>query len=353
MNEIIPKIGAELFLKEAGNRVILDVRSPAEYEKGHIPGAHSFPLFTDEERAVVGTLYSKSGREAAYFAGLDIVGPKMSAFVKKALRLAPKHKLLIHCWRGGMRSASMAWLLQSAGFDVMLLEGGYKKYRAYIRESFNIPVKMLVLSGMTGCGKTEILHEIKKKGAQMLDLEGVANHKGSVFGHLGQAPQPSTEQFENNLAKIWRTFDFSKPLWIEDESRNVGVVSIPDPLYTLMTKAAVIRIDFQKEYRVSRLVTEYAGINDEEIALNLQKIKESLGHKNVQDLLLLLASQEYFAFAHKILDYYDESYDYSLKRKAFSSIQSFLPHGLTPAEQATEILDFSNTILNDVIEYER
>jgi tRNA 2-selenouridine synthase len=353
MNEIIPKIGAELFLEEAGNRIILDVRSPAEYEKGHIPGAHSFPLFTDEERAIVGTLYSKSGREAAYFAGLDIVGPKMSLFVKKALRLAPKRKLLIHCWRGGMRSASMAWLLQSADFDVMLLEGGYKKYRTYIRESFNIPVKMLVLSGMTGCGKTEILHEIKKKGAQMLDLEGVANHKGSVFGHLGQNPQPSTEQYENNLAQIWQTFDFSKPLWIEDESRNVGAVSIPDPLYTLMTKATVIRIDFQREYRVKRLVAEYAGINDEEIALNLQKIKDSLGHKNVQDLLLLLSSGEYTAFAHKILDYYDESYGYSLKRKAFSSIVSFTPKGATPAEQAAEILDFSNTNLNDVIEYEQ
>jgi tRNA 2-selenouridine synthase len=344
MNEIIPKIGAELFLNEAGKRVILDVRSPAEYEKGHIPGAHSFPLFTDEERALVGTLYSKSGREAAYFAGLDIVGPKMSQFVKKALRLAPKHKILIHCWRGGMRSASMGWLLQSAGFDVMLLEGGYKKYRAYIRESFKIPVKILVLSGMTGCGKTEILHEIKKLGAQMLDLEGIANHKGSVFGHLGQNPQPSTEQFENNLAHIWRTFDFSKPLWIEDESRNVGAVSIPDPLYALMSNATVIRIDFQKEYRVSRLVAEYAGINDEEIALNLQKIKDSLGHKNVQDLLLMLSSQEYEAFTYKILDYYDESYNYSLKRKAFSSIKSFSPLGVTAPEQAAEILDFSNTI---------
>ena len=353
MNEIIPKIGTELFLKEAATRVILDVRSPAEYAKGHIPDAHSFPLFTDEERAVVGTLYSKSGREAAYFAGLDIVGPKMSDFVKKALRLAPKHKLLIHCWRGGMRSASMAWLLQSAGFDVMLLEGGYKKYRSYIRESFNIPVKILVLSGMTGCGKTEILHEIKKKGAQMLDLEGVANHKGSVFGHLGQDPQPSTEQFENNLAQIWRTFDFSKPVWIEDESRNVGVVSIPDPLYAQMNKAIVIRIDFQKEYRVRRLVAEYAGINDEEIALNLQKIRESLGHKNVQDLLLLLSAQHYSIFVNKILDYYDESYDYSLKRKAFSSIKPFFPQEVTPAEQAAEILDFSKTILNDVIEYER
>ena len=353
MNEIIPKIGAELFLNEAGKRVILDVRSPAEYDKGHIPGAHSFPLFTDEERAVVGTLYSKSGREAAYFAGLDIVGPKMSVFVKKALRLAPKHKLLIHCWRGGMRSASMAWLLQSAGFDVLLLEGGYKKYRTYIRESFNIPVKMLVLSGMTGCGKTEILHEIRKQGAQMLDLEGVANHKGSVFGHLGQNPQPSTEQFENDLADIWRTFDFSKPVWIEDESRNVGGVSIPDPLYALMTKATVIRIDFQKEYRIKRLVTEYAGIDDAEIASSLQKIKEALGHKKVQDLLELLTGQQYYDFADRILDYYDESYDYSLKRKAFSRIETLSPKSMTPAEQAAEILDFSNTILNDVIEYER
>lgn len=352
MNKNIPYIKPELFLEEAKKRVILDVRSPAEFEKGHIPGANSFPLFTDEERAEVGTLYSKSGREAAFFAGLDIVGPKMSMFVKKALRLAPHHCLLIHCWRGGMRSASMGWLLQSAGFDVMLLDGGYKSYRAYIREAFRIPAKLLVLSGMTGCGKTEILHEIMKTGAQMLDLEGVANHKGSVFGHLGQEPQPSTEQYENNLAQIWRSFDFSKPIWIEDESRNVGAVNIPEPLYTSMSKANVIRIDFPKDYRVNRLVAEYADIDDEAIAESLVKIKEALGSKKVQDLLLLLSYQQYSFFVKKILYYYDESYDYCLKRKAFSRIENISPKGLTPAEQATEILDFANYITNDVAEYE-
>jgi tRNA 2-selenouridine synthase len=212
---------------------------------------------------------------------------------------------------------------------------------------------MLVLSGMTGCGKTEILHEMKKKGAQMLDLEGVANHKGSVFGHLGQSPQPSTEQFENNLAQIWRTFDFSKPLWIEDESRNVGGVSIPDPLYVLMTKATVVRIDLPKPYRVSRLVNEYAGIDDGDIAMNLHKIKDSLGNKNVQDLLQLLSDKKYTDFADKILDYYDESYDYSLKRKPLSQIINFTPLGITPFEQAVEIIDFAYNNLNDITENER
>jgi tRNA 2-selenouridine synthase len=353
MNELIPKIGAGLFLQEAGNRVILDVRSPGEFEQGHIPGAHSFPLFTDEERAQVGTLYTKSGREAAYFAGLDFVGPKMSSFVKKALRLAPHKRLLIHCWRGGMRSASMAWLLQSAGFNVILLEGGYKSYRAHIREAFRVPVKLLVLSGMTGSGKTEILHELRKKGAQMLDLEGVANHKGSAFGHIGQKPQPSTEQYENDLAEIWRTFDFSKPVWIEDESRNVGKVNIPEPLFTAMSKATVLRIDFPKEYRINRLVEEYAGIDDEAIAESLLKIKDSLGNKNVQDLILLLSYQLYPIFVKKILNYYDESYDYSLKRKAFARIERYDPVGLTPLEQAAEILDISKNYFNDITENER
>jgi tRNA 2-selenouridine synthase len=206
---------------------------------------------------------------------------------------------------------------------------------------------------MTGCGKTEILHEMKKKGVQILDLEGVANHKGSVFGHLGQPPQPSTEQYENNLAQIWRTFDFSKPLWIEDESRNVGGVSIPDPLFDLMSKATVLKIELPKAYRVSRLVNEYAGIDDGEIAMNLQKIKDSLGNKNVQDLLQLLTAQQYNDFADKILDYYDESYDYSLKRKTFSQIMDFIPKGKTPAEQALEILDFAHNNFNDITEYER
>ncbi|MDP4290686.1 MAG: tRNA 2-selenouridine(34) synthase MnmH [Bacteroidota bacterium] len=342
MNEIIPKINPELFLKEVPGRVILDVRSPGEFEKGHIPGAHSFPLFTDEERARVGTLYSKAGHEAAFFSGLDIVGPKMSGFVKKALHLAPHRKVSIHCWRGGMRSASMAWLLQSAGFDVRLLDGGYKRYRAYIRERFNIPVKMLVLSGMSGCGKTEILQEVKKKGGQILDLEGLANHKGSVFGHVGQKPQPSTEQFENDLARIWSTFDFTKPLWVEDESRNIGLVHIPEPLFAAMNKAPVIKIGFPKEYRVKRLVDEYAAINDGEIASSLNKLKDTLGSKNVHDLLVLLSEKQYAAFADKILDYYDASYDYSLKRKSFLRIENISPKGLTPAEHAAEILEFGN-----------
>jgi len=353
MNTIIQKLEPKYFLEEAKNRVILDVRSPAEFEKGHIPGAHCFPLFSDEERAQVGTLYTKSGREAAFFVGLDIVGPNMSKFVKQALRLAPHKQVLIHCWRGGMRSASMAWLLQSAGFDVKLLSGGYKSYRAYIREAFNIPVKLLVLSGMTGCGKTEILLEMKKMGAQMIDLEGMANHKGSAFGHLGQKPQPSTEQYENNLASIWSSIDFSKPIWIEDESRNVGGVQIPESLYTSMTKSVVIRIDFPKSYRVKRLVAEYADIDDQAIALSLQKIKDKLGNKNVQELMLLLSEQQYSIFVDNILDYYDESYDYSLKKKPFSRVEKISPLRLNPKDQATEILDFANDILNDVVEYER
>lgn len=353
MNLDILKLEAKRFLEEAKNRVILDVRSPAEFEKGHIPGAHLFPLFTDDERARVGTLYAKSGRDVAFLAGLDIIGPKMSIFVKQALKLAPHKRLLIHCWRGGMRSASMAWLLQTAGFDVMLLEGGYKSYRSYIREAFNISVKLLVLSGMTGCGKTEILHEIKKLGAQMIDLEGMANHKGSTFGHVGQKPQPSTEQYENDIAAIWSSLDFSKPVWIEDESRNVGRVQVPEPLYVLMNKATVIEIDFPRSYRVDRLVAEYAGIDDEAIALSLQKIKDSLGNQNVQDLLLLLSNRQYPAFVDKILDYYDKSYAYSLNRRAFSRLEKISPKGLNPKEQANEILDFANNIFNDVTEYER
>lgn len=353
MNINIPTLEAKRFLEEAKNRVILDVRSPAEFEKGHIPGAHSFSLFTDDERARVGALYAKSGRDAAFLVGLDIVGPKMSMFVKQALKLASHKRLLVHCWRGGMRSASMAWLLQTAGFDVMLLEGGYKNYRAYIRGAFNIPVKLLVLSGMTGCGKTEILHEIKKLGAQMIDLEGMANHKGSTFGHVGQKLQPSTEQYENNIAALWRSFDFSKPVWIEDESRNVGRVQVPETLFALMTRATVLGIDFPRTYRVDRLVAEYAGIDDTAIALSLQKIKDSLGNQNVQNLQLLLSNRQYPAFVDKILDYYDQSYDYGLKRRAFSRIEKMSPKGLNPKDQAIEILDFTNNIFNGVVEYER
>jgi len=336
----IERLNTEEFLLEGEQSVILDVRSPSEFRVGHIPGAHSFPLFTDEERAKVGTLYSKSGKESALFAGLDIVGAKMSAFVKKAKSLSSNRKVLVHCWRGGMRSASIAWLLEFSGFDVKLLEGGYKSYRAYIRELFARPADIVILSGQTGSGKTDVLKELKCLGEQILDLEGLANHKGSVFGHIGQIEQPSNEQFENDLAKIWGKLDFNKKIWIEDESQRIGKISIPDTLFQSMKKAPFISISIPIAYRIDRLVKEYAGIDDESLIIDLKKLTDSLGNLAVQELTSMILGKNYTLFAAKILDYYDKRYDFSFDKKKTIINYKINLVGISAKEHANELLKY-------------
>ncbi len=275
----------EKFLPLTDTLPLVDVRSPAEYAHGHIPGAVNIPLFDNEERAIVGIGYKQGGKENAVQLGLEIVGPKLSNFVKQAKRLAPKKELLIHCWRGGMRSGSIAWLFETAGMKTYTLEGGYKAYRRYIREQFSRPVKILVLGGYTGSGKTDILKELEKQGEQFLNIENIAHHKGSVFGLLGQELQPTNEQFENNLADAWRKFNFKKIIWMEDESRQLGQCVMPDPLFLQLRQAPLVKITVPKPEREKRLVKEYGGFKKEELEEQLVKIRERLGGQLLKEAL--------------------------------------------------------------------
>ena len=183
-------IQAQEFLKLSAKYPIIDVRSPAEYDNAHIPGALSLPLFSNDERAAVGTIYKQCGKVKAVSKGLEIAGPKLSSFAKFALSLKTDH-LLIHCWRGGMRSSSMAWLIETLGIKCTLLEGGYKSYRSHIRAELAKPFKIALLGGYTGSGKTELLQHLHNNNQQIIDLEAIAKHKGSAFGAIGQPQQPS------------------------------------------------------------------------------------------------------------------------------------------------------------------
>jgi len=198
------QLSVDDFLKEAAHLPVIDVRSPGEYDHAHIPHAINIPLFDNEERAKVGTRYKQVGKDSAVLLGLELVGPKLADFVKKARRLnLTGQEVLVHCWRGGMRSGSFAWLLNTAGIKARTLEGGYKAYRSQVLAAFAEPARM-IYGGKTGSGKTEILHELAKQGEQVIDLEALANHKGSSYGAIGQEPQPSSEQFENKLFAVWR-----------------------------------------------------------------------------------------------------------------------------------------------------
>ena len=169
------------FLEKSDSAPLIDVRSPAEFAKGHIPGAFNIPLFENQERSVVGLLYKNKGRQEAIKKGLEIVGPKMTSMVEKAIAMAKDQEILVHCWRGGMRSASVAWLFEASDLKVSILNGGYKNYRTHLRENMLEGRGVTVLGGMTGSGKTNLLRALADFGEPVIDLEGLANHRGSAL----------------------------------------------------------------------------------------------------------------------------------------------------------------------------
>ena len=345
MAQILP---IEKFLPLTDRLPLVDVRSPAEFAQGHIPGAVNIPLFDNEERAIVGIGYKNGGKEHAVQLGLEIVGPKLADFVKQAKRLAPKKEILVHCWRGGMRSGSMAWLFETAGMKAYTLEGGYKAYRRYIREQFSRPVNMLVLGGYTGSGKTDILKIMEKQGEQFLDIEGIAHHKGSVFGPLGQKPQPTNEQFENNLADAWRKFDITRRIWVEDESRQLGKCVLPDPLFFQLRKAPLIKIIVPKPEREKRLVKEYGRFKKEELKEQLVKIRERLGGQYLKEALKALENGDLEKVAGLALRYYDKAYAHGASQRPKENVFELEMEKDDPEDNARMMLEFveTNLILN-------
>jgi len=340
------KLSIEEFLPLTDTLPLVDVRSPAEYAKAHIPGAVNIPLFDNEERKQVGIRYKQGGKENAVVLGLEYVGPKMADFVKKAKKLVKKDKkILVYCWRGGMRSGSIAWLFETAGMKAFTLEGGYKAYRGYIRKQFSKPVNLIILGGYTGSGKTSILQALEKMGAQFLDIEGVAHHKGSVFGPLGQEPQPSNEEFENNLADAWRKFDPSKAIWVEDESRQLGTCSIPDPLFVQMRKAPVIKVIIPKSERIKRLVNEYGDFETELLAKQVEKIRERLGGQFANEALDALNQGKMDRVADLTLRYYDKAYEFGISKRNPETITKLELEKDDPAENAKAALTLTENLI--------
>lgn len=270
------------FLQKAVERPIIDVRAPKEFEQGHIPGAINIPLFTDEERAVVGTAYKRVSPEKALEKGLEFVGPKMAIWVKQVRKLTSGQGVLVHCWRGGMRSQSFAHLLNFAGIQADTLDGGYKSYRTEVLEFANSASNLLVLSGATGVGKTEILHQLQTLGEQVLDLEGIAHHRGSVFGHLGMEKQPTSEQFQNNLYSIYRTFDSNRRVWVEFESAVIGGCALPEQFFKKLHQSNIILITIGKEDRIQRILKDYGSASAVELMDSLDRITKRMGPQHAK-----------------------------------------------------------------------
>lgn len=329
------RVAINEFLQGTKNAVLLDVRSPAEYNHAHIPGAVSLPLFNDEERAVVGTEYKQVSRQAAIKIGLDYFGPKMRAMVERVEKLIVDRcsfddnktnnrqqttgNVFVYCWRGGMRSGAVAWLLNLYGFDVTVLIGGYKAFRNRVLKSFEQPYAFKILGGYTGSGKTEILQRLKENGEKVICLESLASHKGSAFGNINMPPQPAQEMFENLLGMQLEFLNIQQStvndikeqaftIWLEDESQRIGTINIPAAIWKTMRSSPVYFLDIPFEERLKHIAEEYSLCSKESLADAIERIKKRLGGLETKNALQFLEDGNFTECFCILLSYYDKFY---------------------------------------------
>ncbi len=334
------------FLQEAETAPVFDVRSPSEFNHAHIPGAHSLPLFTDEQRAEVGTLYKQQGKQKAIKVGLTHFGPMMKTHIEQVEKILKQlnyknNKILVHCWRGGMRSGGMAWLLELYGYEVFVLAGGYKSYRNWVLDQFQLPFQFRVLGGYTGSAKTETLQELLRLGDAVIDLEKLANHKGSAFGGIGQPIQPTQEYFENQLAQQLYQYQQKDFIWIEDESQRIGNINIPHGLWNTIRKQSVIFLNIPFLERLSFIVKQY-GIQDVQALKDaVERIQKRFGPNETKITLSLLNQRDITAAFEILLRYYDKKYHQSLKnRENWDSLVTKIElNSVDPVFNANRILE--------------
>ena len=304
---------------------IVDVRAPIEFAQGHIPSAINIPLFSDQQRAEVGTIYKQQGRVAAVKKGLEFIGPRMNDLISQVEGVCGSNRCVrLHCARGGERSSSMAWLLDRVNFEIALLDGGYKRFRNFVLDSLADPGNLMVLSGLTGSGKTQILKVLKEQGEQVVDLEGLANHRGSAFGGIGLPEQPTVEQFENDLLFEFRKLDPHKRIWVEDECQSIGSVHLPIKFFRQLRAAPAIFLEIASEMRAKLILDEYGELPQKELVESIEKIRKRFGGQNVKAAVKSLESGDLVTSTKLVLEYYDRTYNNS-KSKMTREVMPHLP----------------------------
>jgi tRNA 2-selenouridine synthase len=303
------------FLKLRGQLPAVDVRSENEYAEGHMRGVINLPILNNKERIEVGTDYKQKGQLEAIKTGFRLVGPRIVEIVNAAERIAGGSELLVHCWRGGMRSSNFCQFVGMAKIRTHQLEGGYKAYRAQALVAFGLPLKLKIIGGFTGSGKSEILRALAKKGEQVLDLEHLANHKGSVFGGLLLPAQPTTEQFQNELFEEIMRLDATRPVWVEDESVTIGKVILPDGFWRRMCESPIVEMEVDKPVRIGRLVDEYGPADTQKFLKAMSSIVKKLGGQHFQTAKEKLLSGDMASTIDILLTYYDKAYRTGLSKK--------------------------------------
>ncbi|HLO69347.1 MAG TPA: tRNA 2-selenouridine(34) synthase MnmH [Flavipsychrobacter sp.] len=336
----IQKLAIDDFLQLAKEHTVIDVRSPGEYNHAHIPGALSLPLFSDEERKVVGTTYKQQSRENAIKIGLEYYGTKMREMVEQVeewLKDKQDKTVLVHCWRGGMRSAGVAWLLDLYGFKVYTLVGGYKAFRTKVLSEFKRPYSFNIIGGYTGSGKTEVLH---KMSGCIIDLEAIAGHRGSAFGAIEGVEQPSQEMFENRLA-LQLMQHAGQSIWLEDESQRVGHVNIPHELWKQMRASQVYFLEIPFEERLQYIVAGYGKKDKEKLINAIIRIQKRLGPLETKTAINNLLEDNLSDCFAILLKYYDKQYKKGLLERKPEQVYTITCSNTNAANNAILI---ANTI---------
>jgi tRNA 2-selenouridine synthase len=314
----VQEIKIEAIVNCMQDYLIIDVRSPSEFAHAHLPEAYNIPLFNDDERAQVGTTYKQKSRELAIKIGLDFYGPKMRAIVEQVELLLKKRqqkKVLVHCWRGGMRSGAIAWLLDLYGFDVCKLFGGYKAYRRLCLDELERSHNFIIIGGRTGAGKTTILQSLKQKGEAIICLEGLACHRGSAFGSIEMPPQPSQEQFENLIA-LQLMAHGHKTIFLEDESQRIGRMNIPNTMWQNMRVSRVVYVDLTAAQRLQNTIKDYGHFDIQELKDATNRIAKNLGGVHNKEVIILLDENKIEPAFEILLQYYDRVYDKASSKRA-------------------------------------
>ncbi|MBK16975.1 MAG: tRNA 2-selenouridine(34) synthase MnmH [Prochlorococcus sp. SP3034] len=314
-------IRKELKEFKESNGLLIDVRSPEEYYKGHMPNSINIPLFNNEERVIVGKTYNLNGKEKAVTKGLEIVESKLEQLISEFVDVEKlyfdnkNNKFKIYCARGGMRSKSIFWLLSKLNYSVFLLSGGYKNYRRSVLSKFTKNIKIIIIGGKTGSGKTRILNILRNNNYQIIDLEFLANHRGSAFGGLGMNKQPSNEQFENLIAEELYTFDNNKDVFIEAESSNIGKCRIPYELFKQMKISPRIEVIRSERDRIDELISTYSVFSKNQLIDSVLKITKRLGPQRTNKAIESIKNEDWENVCKAVLEYYDKCYEHELRSR--------------------------------------
>lgn len=311
---------------------VIDVRSPSEFDEDHVPGAMSLPVLTDEERAQVGHTYKQVSRFEARRMGAAFVARNIAHHIETSLANRPADFApLIYCWRGGMRSNAMALIFNQIGWQARTLEGGYKTYRRHVQEDLyegDLPFRFILLDGNTGTAKTAIINKLQDNGLQAIDLESLAEHRGSIFGGFGLGEQPSQKLFESRLWKALAGCDPKQPVFLEAESNKIGLRVIPPALWTAMSGSPSIEISAPVSVRAQHLVRTYPELLENETRLNecLEQLKSFVGKPMIDRWRDLARKDAFEALASELMEHhYDVTYQLSRSqadRKAMATLEA-------------------------------